>query len=489
MEDTDRRNELIKYVNAKIAQAPTLVKERINLNGRPLPLRQMSIKLREYARAFMAKNNGANENRIIILPGLRGTGKTTMLLQLYNFLVVESNVSNEKVLYFSTDEPMDYLGASISEISQVYFEEIIQATPVFLKERVFILIDEAHFDANWDTIAKILYDQSKNIFMVITGSSALNIEISPDLARRSIKERVFPLSFSEYLLLKYNLEIDEKLSLTLRSLIFSFNQSHLEEISKREIELLKYSSKIGRELSQEFLSYLSLGDLPFSFGIEEKFIYDKIVSMVDRIIDKDVFSIQSFKSESRETIKRIIYFLAAQSPGGTSDSKLSKHLGVSSKQIRNILEVLEKTHLVFSVKPYGGAGKLVRKSWKYYFLSPSINASIRHSLGIFNKNNRETLGVLLENMVASYLIRMKETINQPAGIFYDSDDGGVDFIIKDSKENVIPVEVGYGKKDMGQIKKAIKKYGSKYGILICGCPNIKMEDNVISIPITTFSFI
>ena len=98
-------------------------------------------------------------------------------------------------------------------------------------------------------------------------------------------------------------------------------------------------------------------------------------------------------------------------------------------------------------------------------------------------------GVLVENMIASYFIRMKETINQPTGIFYDSDDGGVDFIIKDSKENVIPVEVGYGKKDRGQIKRAIKKYGSKYGILICDCQKINKEDNVISIPITTFSFV
>jgi len=45
--------------------------------------------------------------------------------------------------------------------------------------------------------------------------------------------------------------------------------------------------------------------------------------------------------------------------------------------IWNILDVLEKTQLVFSVKPYGGAGKVVKKPWKYYFLSPSINAAIR----------------------------------------------------------------------------------------------------------------
>ena len=98
-------------------------------------------------------------------------------------------------------------------------------------------------------------------------------------------------------------------------------------------------------------------------------------------------------------------------------------------------------------------------------------------------------GVLIENMVASCLIRMKETINLPTGIFYDSDDSGVDFIVRDGKENIIPIEVGSGKKDKGQIERAIKKYNSRYGIIICECPNIKKEGRVIYIPFTTFSFV
>ncbi len=488
MENVNKHDEILKYIYAKISQAPIFAKQRINLEDRPLLLRQISIKLQGYARAFINEEKGASENRIIILPGLRGVGKTTMLLQLYDFLI-KNNIEEEKVLYFSTDELKGYLGASILETLNIFFEDVLKTTPVFLKDKVFILIDEAHFDEHWDSVAKILYDQSKKIFLVITGSSALNMEISPDVARRAIKEKVFPLSFSEYLLLKHGIDINEKISLRLKSLIFDFNEKDLYEVSKKEIEIVKLSTKIGRELNQELFSFLTMGDLPFSLELEEKSVYDRIISMVDRIIDKDIFSIQSFKSESKETIKRIIYFLATQSPGGTSDSKLSKHLATSSKQIRNILDVLEKTHLIFSIKPYGGAGKIVRKSWKYYFLSHSINTAIRFKLGAFDRNNPQMFGVLVENMVASYLIRMKEIMNLPTGIFYDPNEGGVDFLIRDGKENLIPIEVGYGKKDRSQIKKAIKKYDSKYGIVICNCQKIKKEENVIFIPITTFSFV
>src|SRR3989344_3214979 len=463
MEEDSRKDELIKYVNAKIAQAPVFVNNRTTINGNPLPFRKTALNLQRYAESFIKEEKGAEENRIIILPGLRGVGKTTMLLQLYEFLVKKQNINIERVLYFSTDELKEFIGVSISEMINVFFEEILKTTPVFLKEKIFILIDEAHFDEHWDRISKILYDQSKNIFLVITGSSALSIEISPDLARRSVKEKVFPLSFSEYLLLKYGLQIDEEISLLIKSLIFDLNNliAHdlvINELSKKEIEIIAKSSKIGRDIERELLLFISLCDLPFSLEMEEKAVYDRIISTIDRIIERDIFSIYSFKSESKETIKRIIYFLASQSPGGTSYVRLAKHMETSSKQIRNILDVLEKTHLIF-----------------------------RFKLGM-HSNNKEKLGVLAENLVAAYLFRIRETINMPLGIFYDARDSGVDFLIHDSKDRIIPVEVGIGKKDKSQIYSAIKEYNSPYGIIIDGSQKARREENIFYIPLTTFSF-
>jgi len=132
-----------------------------------------------------------------------------------------------------------------------------------------------------------------------------------------------------------------------------------------------------------------------------------------------------------------------QKPGGTSDAKLAARLNNRSPtMIRNILDVLEKTHLVFSVKPYGGAGKLVRKPWKYYFLSPSINAAIRFKLGVYDIRDRVMLGILAENLIASYLFRMKETLNMPTGFFYAPEEGGVDFLLQTGAGEIIPVEVG-----------------------------------------------
>ena len=79
----------------------------------------------------------------LILPRLRGVGKTTLLLQCYEYLFKEKNVSIADILYISCDAP------------------------------IFLLIDEIHYDKNWTLHAKILYDKSPFIFMIFTGSSLL----------------------------------------------------------------------------------------------------------------------------------------------------------------------------------------------------------------------------------------------------------------------------------------------------------------------------
>ena len=56
--------------------------------------------------------------------------------------------------------------------------------------------------------------------------------------------------------------------------------------------------------------------------------------------------------------------------------------------------------------------------------------------------------------------------------------------------DIISIEVGIGAKDTKQVKKAISRYNADYGIIISNRSNrIQKEDNIISIPLATFSFI
>lgn len=491
MEDGGKREEeerklMLHYVLARLAEAQIHAKNHTESGGKPFEPRQPYYRLRGYADDFMAGRR--TENRLILLPGLRGVGKTTILLQLYNHLTGSGLLERDRVLYFSTDELKASLGRRIRDAITAFVEDVHRTSPAALDKELFVLVDEAHFDGAWSETAKITFDRSRKIFMVFTGSSALSLELSVDAARRTKKETVFPMSFSEHLLLKYGIRPPEGLSEGIVDLLFS---GAADSASKLEGGLFRETTlRFGKPLSLEWEHFLCHGGFPFGLELEDAEIHERIFNMVERVIEKDVFALQSFNTETKNSMLRVLAFLALQTPGGTSDAKLADRLGLSPTLIRNVLDVLEKTHLIFSVKPYAGAGKLVRKPWKYYFLAPSIVAAMRRNLGFFDIRDREMLGQLAESSVAACLFRLKETTRPSTGVFYDADEGGADFLVRDAKDNIVPIEVGIGKKDKAQVGAAIRRYGSRHGIIVSDTTEkIRKEDNIVFVPLTTFSFV
>lgn len=478
-------DDLLDYILARLREGPRLAQDQIQRNGKKFKHRSAFFKLKKHANNFL---EGNNENRFIVMPGLRGVGKTTLLFQVYDYLTNEKGIEQDRVLYISTDQLSKYLGGKIIDAADVFIGEVHQKTPLTLDEELFILIDEAQHDKEWSMAGKVLYDQSKKIFMIFTGSSALSLELNVDAARRSKKESIFPMNFSEYLLLKHDIYAPKGTSASIKKLIFT---GEVEDACKKENELMKKMLKLERPLEKEWENYLCCGGFPFGLHLDNNEIHEKTFKMLDRVIEKDVSLIRSFRSDTRSAIFRILMFLALQKAGETSEGKLANDIGISSALVKDILSILEKTHLIFHIKPYSGSARTsVRKAWKYYFLSPSIKTSINFELGKYNSKKREFIGELAESMMASYFFRLKETMKTPQGIFYSPEKGGVDFLLSDIMGEIIPLEVGIGNKDKRQIKKAINRYNSKYGIVVSNTTKkITHEEDVIYIPMTTFSFL
>ena len=201
-------NELMdwrEFLQERINVAPILTKEHTKniLSERAVMLRLMS-----FTNSFL---EGGSDARIIILYGLRGIGKSTILFQVYNRLrngnffgqsIESKQVPQENILYFSVDQTL-LMSPNVKTESVIYeavknFCEQIHNQPMeALNKKLFILVDEAQFDKKWAIASKSIFDATKNIFIVITGSSALALNIDTDTARRAIKEPLFPLSFME----------------------------------------------------------------------------------------------------------------------------------------------------------------------------------------------------------------------------------------------------------------------------------------------------
>ena len=107
----------------------------------------------------------------------------------------------------------------------MYIKNFHNASLKTLNNEIFLLIAESHYDKNWSLAGKMIYDQSKKIFMVFTGSSALNLEYDAEASRRIINYNINPLNYTQHLNLKYDYYPIE-FSNSLRNLIFSGNVEH-----------------------------------------------------------------------------------------------------------------------------------------------------------------------------------------------------------------------------------------------------------------------
>lgn len=474
----DYRNYIIKQINT----APYIANEFLNNDDEEFNKRNAFEDLKNNVDDYL---NGSYENRLTVMPGLRGIGKSTLMLQIYKHLIGKG-IDENRILYVPVDELKSINGSNLKDLINVFVEDIHHKYPATLKHELFILIDEAQDDRDWSKTGKIIYDQSKKIFMLFTGSNALDFESSLNTIRRTNFERIYPMNFQEYLNLKYNLSIppisDDILDI--------FLTGNVESASRKETEFVSSISPIGKPLMNEFKYFLSHGGFPLSLHLDDVGSHRRIFDVVRRVIEKDVRHYKSFNGNTEDVLFSILSFFATQKPGKVSVNSLAKNIGTSRANILDLLEILEKTHLIFHVNPYGGAGKMARIPKKYYFLSPSINASINFTLGKHTPNNNDYMGILAETYVASSFFRLNKSISKPKGIFAPPEKKMADFIITTAEEDKVAVEVGIGKKGKSQLKRTINKYGCERGVVVSSATSlIKKEDDIIFLPLTTFSLI
>lgn len=472
-----------QYIINLINTTPYLVESEIIENNIKLNHRFEFNTLTNYINKFLKKDT---KNRFFIMPGLRGVGKTTLIYQLIDYLINTKNISKERILFLDLDRLKDLPTFNLIDYLDYFIKDIHEAYPI-VKEPLFIFIDETQYAENWDLNGKIIFDENKKIFMIFTGSNALNLKSNNESVRRSIDFPLYPLNFSQYLYLKYNIFSPKNISKNLNDLILNGDISKSLKTEKKLIP--NVFLKLPRSIEKELEEYIKYGDLPFSFNQTHQQIIKHTLNMKNRIIEKDLDIIKSFTSSTRLATYKLINILAMKKPGPISYNTLASDLDISYETVSSIISALEKTHLIFHLEQYGSIKSRSRKKLDYYFLSSQIKSSIYISNGQASPNSNEFLGLLAENLVASSLFKMKEKTDKDFAIFKDNDKKGVDFILNSINGEIVPIEVGMGNKKLKQVKHAIRKYKTDYGILISNRTNtITKEENVINIPLSTFSF-
>ncbi|OGY81475.1 MAG: hypothetical protein A3F54_02490 [Candidatus Kerfeldbacteria bacterium RIFCSPHIGHO2_12_FULL_48_17] len=119
--------EITQYVQNQLIQAPFRLKSYTqDEQGKKYPQRNIYVKVDKYFREFLHNPNA--QDRWIIIPGLRGVGKTTIFAQL--FLNHRQEVGDRRMLYISLDEVVNVLGSSLKDVLVGYEDFNIILTTV-----------------------------------------------------------------------------------------------------------------------------------------------------------------------------------------------------------------------------------------------------------------------------------------------------------------------------------------------------------------------
>lgn len=479
----ENMEETLKYVQNQLVQAPFRLKPYTqDEQGKKYPQRHIYIKIDKYLRDFLHSPNA--RERWVIIPGLRGVGKTTILAQLFSNHIQESG--DRRMLYTSLDEVVNVLGSSLKDVLAAY-EKILGESFEKLTKPVFIFIDEAQYDPKWASVLKSVYDRSNKVFIVCSGSSAVSLQTNPDVIRRAVFQKLFPTSFPEFLMIRDGKFPVKDLKKNIKEALFNAESAKdaYGKLKSIEQSVLSVWASIDRHYIDE---YLKIGTLPFAIRVrDEARVYQTITLLLDKVINQDVQSLGRFDAKTLSYIKRVLFLLAESDM--VSLQKLSTTLETSVNTVSNILEVLEQAELLIRVMPYGSNTKKVRKPSKYHFMSSAMRSAFLSVAGneqIFAGQR----GRLMEDIVAMTLYR-EFVASSRGSLNYDSVKSGADFILTIAEKNIIPVEVGMGEKTGTQVRNTMKKIGSaKYGVVICRNALALLEDaNVVKVPLDFFLLI
>src|SRR3989344_5924424 len=295
--------------------------DNLMLNSKRLKKCAAGFKKKRYLFEEMV---GIDPEYYIGVKGVRGVGKSVLILQLTN--------ETEDSVYFSAD-------SSLIKSFSIY--EVVKG----LIKRGFknIFIDEVHRKKDWDVSIKSIYDEHE-VRIIFSGSSALNItKTGADLSRRVVLKELKPVSFREFL----NIRKEDNIE------IISFN-----DIIKNKISLNK---KYG-ETYQYFEEYLEYGGVLY----QKSGFFEALENSIKKVILQDLSALRDINLKYETDAYKLLYLIARSPPFETNYSSVARELEVSKTRAIRLVKDLESSGLIICIMPCQKKGINIKKEPKIY---------------------------------------------------------------------------------------------------------------------------
>ena len=327
-----------------------------------------------------------------VIVGARRIGKTS-LMKHYAKSLIDNGLSPEHICYLSffTASELDF---PFSLIEDAYYG----LYPELTKDKdVWFFLDVVQVIKNWGGgVAHLM--EAHPCRVVITGSSAkmLSTDIADELRGRSISQRLFPLSFSEFL---------------------DFNDISYE---RKEV----YSDNERNMLSKQFRIYMQRSSYPQLYANDDSELRKIVLnSYFDLTFSRDL--IDRYDISKSAMLRYLMRRIVKNSGSPYTIRKLvnvleSAGFRTSIPLVSSYLDMLEDTCFVKEVTIYGTEKVKDRNPRKMY--------TADHQMATLFREFESSSGIILEHIVLSSILRYSKL--NPC-YYRSKDDLEVDFILSD----------------------------------------------------------
>ena len=338
------------------------------------------------------------------ITGPRQAGKTTL-----------GKYICEKILFEDRYEQLIYLNCDYLEIRQwlqntLFLSQISQQWKL---SRYILFIDEVQRLNSPGLFLKSIIDLKLPIKLIASGSSQLEIKskVQEHLTGREFECLVLPLSYTELI----------HLHPSNQTLIFGSYPQIINSTNPQPLLQLLYQNYINKDIVE-----------------------------ILRIGNPDI-------------LQKLLTLIAHSSGQLINYTQLATDCKVSTKMITHYLDILERTYIIYQLRPFlGNKRQEITSNPIYYFIDNGFrNQALRNFSSL---ETRTDIGLLIENYVFQEIYKYKTQHFMDFDIKYWRTKGGaeVDFVLSINIETILPIEVKYRNLSKPTIPRALRSFIEAY---------------------------
>jgi len=299
--------------------------------------------------------------QVIVLTGMRRTGKTTTLKAIFNKITSSNKYffDIENIIEKNVFEEKDYNNIIKN----------LKSFGISTDEKAYVFIDEIQLMPSLSSIIKYLYD-NYNIKFFVSGSSSYYLKnfFPESLAGRKIIFELFPLTFSEFL---------------------TFKNYPFKKVDDFSLKVQNKNRILHEKLAKYYEEYLKYGGFP-QVVLEENLNQKGLIlsDIFTSYFQMDLLNLADFRKI--DSFKKLIFMLLERVGSKIDVTKLASLVGISRDSVYSFLNLLEASYFIYFISPFTKNKDLeISGTRKFYFCDT----------GIINLFSTVSEGAIIENSV------------------------------------------------------------------------------------------